>query len=98
MEFIARHPRQYGGAVALSGGLIGLSDKNFTYPGSLDNTPIFIGCSDVDPHIPLERVRETTETLRQMNAQVTERIYPGMGHLVNQDEIQHIQSLMKQLL
>jgi phospholipase/carboxylesterase len=98
VEFIARFPQRYGGVAALSGGLIGPLDKNFSYPGSLENTPVFIGCSDMDPHIPLERVHQTSETLRQLRAQVTERIYPGMGHLVNQDEIEQVQNMMKQLM
>jgi predicted esterase len=98
MEFIARNPQRYGGAAALSGGLIGPPGKLFSYPGSLENTPIFIGCSDIDPHIPLERVHETTETLRKLGAQVSESIYPGMGHTINQDELEQVNILMEQIV
>ncbi|HLA63305.1 MAG TPA: alpha/beta fold hydrolase, partial [Rhodothermales bacterium] len=88
LEFAARHPRRYGGVVALSGGLIGTGgqagappdDKRFDYEGSLDGTPVFLGCSDVDPHIPLARVRRSAEVLTALGGDVTERIYPGMGH------------------
>ena len=97
LEFIARHPKRYGGVAALSGGLIGPPGMQFSYPGSLDNTPIFIGCSDIDPHIPMERVNETTIALRRLCAEVTEQIYPGMGHIVNQDEIVHILELMDKI-
>ena len=97
MEFIARHPQRFGGGVALSGGLIGPPGTDFSYPGSLEEMPIFIGCSDIDPHIPLERVKETTKALQELGAEATERIYPGMGHMVNQDEIDHIRKMMGQL-
>lgn len=97
MEYIARNPRSYGGAAALSGGLIGPPGSKFSYSGSLENTPVFIGCSDVDPHIPLKRVQETSKALSQLGADVTERIYPGMAHTVNQDEINHLQKMMDNL-
>lgn len=103
-EFAARHARRYGGVVALSGGLIGTGprgaaatppeDKRFDYTGSLDGTPVFLGCSDVDAHIPLQRVRQTTEVLRRLGGDVTERIYPGMGHTVNTDEVAFIRALL----
>ena len=98
MEFIARHPKRFGGAVALSGGLIGPPENPFSYSGSLENTPIFIGCSDIDPHIPLDRVNETAVALKDLGAKVTKKIYPGMGHLVNQDEIDHVRKLMENTL
>ena len=81
-------------ARTLSGGLIGPPGTPRDYPGSLAGTPAFLGCSDRDPHIPLARVRETAEVLREMGAEVTERIYPAMGHTVNADEIEHVRRLM----
>jgi predicted esterase len=86
-EFVARQPRRWGGLVAFSGGLIGAPGTEWTTPGSLDDTPIFIGCSDVDDHIPLERVEETGQVLTRMGGALELRIYPGMGHTVNADEI-----------
>ena len=56
LEFAARHARRYAAVVGLSGGLIGPPGTPRNYPGSLDGTPVFLGCSDIDPHIPLERV------------------------------------------
>jgi predicted esterase len=93
-EFAARHARRYAGVVALSGGLIGPPGIPRTYGGSLDGTPAFLGCSDSDPHIPLERVRESSEVFRRMGATVDERIYPRMGHTVNRDEIAAIDALL----
>lgn len=84
-EFLARNPARWGAGLVLSGGLIGLSD-DASYEGDLAGTPIFLGCSDVDAHIPLERVQESTKVLQGLGADVTERIYPGMGHTVNEDE------------
>lgn len=103
LEYAARHPRRYGGVVALSGGLIGSGeqsgaappdDKTFDYEGSLDGTPVFLGCSDVDAHIPVGRVHTSAEVFDGLGAAVTKRIYPGMGHTVNRDELAFVQELL----
>ncbi len=93
-EYAARHPQRYGGVVALSGGLIGPEEAPLTYEGSLDGTPVLLGCSDQDPYIPLERVQDTADVLEEMGARVTTRIYEGMGHTTNEDELRHIQRLL----
>lgn len=97
-EFVARNARRYGGLLVFSGGLIGPPGTARDYDGTLDGTPVFLGCSDVDMHIPVERVHETTTTLQGMGAAVTERIYPGMGHTIVQDEVIHAQRLIDALL
>jgi predicted esterase len=94
LEFAARNARRFGGVVALSGGLIGPPGTPRDYSGDFAGTPAFLGCSDVDPHIPKERVDESAEVLRRMGAQVTERIYPGMGHTVNEDELDFVRQLL----
>ncbi len=98
LEFVARNARRYGGVAALSGGLIGPDGTPRNYPGSLAGTPIFLGCSDVDFHIPKERVHHSTEVLRQLGADVTERLYPGLGHTVNQDELAFVAEMMAKLV
>ncbi len=97
-EFAARHARRYGGVVVLSGGLIGPEGTPRAYGGSLAETPVFIGCSDIDPHIPLMRVRESADVMRKLGGKVTPRIYPGMGHTVNDDEVEFVRDMMKQLV
>jgi phospholipase/carboxylesterase len=97
-EFAVRHARRYGGVIALSGGLIGPPGTTWTSPGSFDGTPVFLGCSDVDPHIPLPRVEESAEVFGGMGAAVTTRIYPGMGHLVNDDEIACARAIMARIV
>lgn len=97
LEFVARHARRYGGAFGFSGGLIGPENTPRDYAGSLDGTPVFLGCSDRDAHIPLARVEETTRVLGALGGEVTERIYPGMGHTINQDEIDHVVAMMARL-
>jgi predicted esterase len=94
LEFVARNAQRYGGIAGLSGGLIGPDSTPRNYPGSLENTPIFLGCSDRDFHIPRERVEHSAEVLQRMGGNVTARLYPNMGHTVNQDEIQFVQGMM----
>jgi predicted esterase len=93
-EFVARHARRYGGLAVLSGALIGPDDTPRDYPGSLEGTPVFFGCSDVDSHIPATRVQESAEVLRRLGGDVTLRLYPGMGHLVNDDEIEAVRAMI----
>jgi predicted esterase len=94
LEFAARHPQRYKTVFGLSGGLIGPPGTARDYPGTFGGAPVFLGCSDIDAHIPLERVRESAEVFRRMGATVDERIYPRMGHTVNADEIAAIQSFL----
>ncbi len=94
LEYAARHARRYGGVAALSGGLIGPDDTPRDYPGSLDSTAVFLGCSDIDMHIPKKRVLDSADILRGMGAQVTDRLYPGMGHTIVQDEIDAVRKIM----
>jgi predicted esterase len=98
LEYAARNPRRYGAVVALSGGLIGPDETPRDYEGSLDGTPVFLGCSDIDFHIPLERVNESTGVMKRLGGDVTERIYPSMGHTVNADEIAFVRDLMHNLV
>ncbi len=98
LEYIARHTRRYGGVVGWSGGLIGPDGTPRDYLGSMGGTPVFLGCSDVDPHVPLGRVELTAETLRRLEGDVTLRVYPGMGHTVNQDEIAFVRGMMAALV
>lgn len=90
-----RRPARYGGVIAYSGGLIGPPGTRWPATGSFDGTPAFLGCSDVDPHIPRSRVDETAAVLDGMQAAVTRRIYPGMGHTVIDDEIEFTRELME---
>lgn len=93
-EFVARHASRFGGVVVFSGGVIGPAGTPREYAGSLDGTPVFLGCSDRDAHVPEWRVRETATLFETMGAAVTLRIYPNMGHLVNDDEIAHAQQII----
>ncbi|WP_138431124.1 alpha/beta hydrolase [Fodinibius saliphilus] len=97
-EFTARHPQKLGGVVALSGGLIGPTINQEHYSGSLDKTPVFIGCSDNDPHVPNERIDETEAVFEQLNADVNKQIYKDMGHTISKEEIQVIRGMMANIL
>lgn len=94
LEFVTRNATKYGGVIAFTGGLIGdqIYDQNYT--GDFAGTPVFIGTSDPDPHVPVERVHATAEILTHMNAQVTKKIYKNMGHTVSQDEINQVNELI----
>ena len=93
-EYAARHARRYHAVVGLSGGLIGPAGTPRDYAGSFDGTPVFLGCSDMDPHIPVERVHESADVFSRMGASVDKRIYPRMGHTVNVDEIQAVATML----
>ena len=94
-EFAARHAQRYAAIVGLSGGLIGPPGTPRDYAGTFSGTPVFLGCSDIDPHIPVERVNESAEVFRKMGATVDERIYARMGHTVNADEIDAVNALLR---
>lgn len=94
LEWAARHARRFGAVVGLSGGLIGPDGTPRDYPGEFDETPIFLGCSDVDPFIPKHRVIEAAEVLNRMGANVELRLYPGMAHLVSEQEIAILKGLV----
>ena len=97
-EFAFRHPRPYGGVMVLSGGLIGPPGTTWDeFPGRLDGVPVFLGCSDADAHIPAARVLETEAVFTRMGATVTRRLYHGMGHLVNDDEVAFVRGVMDHL-
>ena len=97
-EFAASRAARYGGVVLFSGGLIGPPGTTWTYPGSFDGTPVFLGCSDVDAHIPKGRVDESAAVFKRMGASVTKRLYAGMGHLVNEDEIEFAREMMDRVI
>lgn len=93
LEWVARNARRFGAVAGLSGGLIGPDGTPRDYPGALDGTPVFLGCSDVDPHIPMRRVVETGEVMTRMGADVKVRFYPGMAHMVSLEEIATLREL-----
>lgn len=94
LEYVTRHAARYGGVVAFTGGLIGDTIYPGNYRGDFDHTPVFIGTSNPDPHVPVERVHATVNILKTMGADVTEKVYPGMGHTINQDELEHANRLV----
>jgi predicted esterase len=94
LEFAARHAQRYALVAAFSGGLIGPPGTARNYSGTFDGTPVFLGCSDIDPHIPVERVHESAEVFTRMGATVTKQIYPHMGHTINESEIDLVDQLL----
>lgn len=93
-EFVARHPQRYGALFVLSGGLIGADGELTGYTGGLNKMPVFLGCSDIDDHIPVERVHQSADIFTALGASVTKRIYPNMGHTINQDKLDFIKETM----
>lgn len=98
LEYVRRNPKQYGGVFGLSGGLIGPT-AGVPHPDvKLEDTPVFLGCSDIDPYIPAERVRDSAKVLEAMDARVEMVLYPGMAHTINDDEIQKVRAMLEQML
>ncbi|TYL40429.1 phospholipase [Natronococcus pandeyae] len=93
-EYAARNADRYGGVVALSGGLIGPEGTPREYDGSMDGTPVFVGCGDQDQHIPVDRVEETARVFTDLEADVEKRIYEGVGHTVLEDELEYVRELV----
>lgn len=87
LEYTSRNAKKYGGIVAFTGGLIGEKLHPDHYTGNFDGTKVFIGTSDPDFHVPVERVQESSKLMRELGAQVEEKIYPNMAHTISQDEI-----------
>jgi predicted esterase len=96
-EFAVRHASRFGGVVVFSGGVVGPPGTAWTAPGDFAGTPMFFGCSDHDSHVPEWRVTESADLCTRMGAAVTRRIYPGMGHVVSDDEIAWTQRLLDDL-
>ena len=97
-EYVIRNPQRYGGLFVFSGCFIGPLDWDRQPNGDLNGMPAFIGCSDRDPYFPVQRVQQTSALLQAMHAEVTERIYPNMGHTINGDEIELARSIVEKSL
>jgi predicted esterase len=97
LEFAARHARRYGGVAGLSGGLIGPDGTPRDHVGSLEGTPVFLGCSETDFHIPQERVHHSAAVLERLGGQITTRLYPNLGHTINQDELAFVREMMERI-
>lgn len=95
LEYAARNARRFGGIIGLSGGLIGPEGTPRDYPGTLQGTPVFMGCDDADPHIPKARVLHSEEVLKRLGGSVTARLYPNMGHTVNDEEREIVRSMVQ---
>ncbi|MFN0177363.1 MAG: alpha/beta hydrolase [Gemmatimonadales bacterium] len=98
LDFAARHPRRYGGVASLTGALIGAPGETRDYPGSLAGTPVFIGASDVDAHVPADAIKVSAGILEGLGGVVDLRFYPGMGHEVNDDELAAVRRLLAELV
>jgi len=98
LEYAGRHARRYAGVIGFSGGLIGPPGTQWAFGGSLEGTPIFLGCSDVDFHIPATRVEESAEALGRLGADVTLRLYPGMEHTIVEDELAFARGMIEGMM
>ncbi|MDT3401535.1 alpha/beta hydrolase [Mucilaginibacter terrae] len=88
LEYITRNAQRFGGAVAFTGGLIGEQLTPANYQGDFNTTPVLITTGNPDPHVPLTRVEESVEILKQHGANVILKVYPGRPHTISMDEIE----------
>ena len=98
LEYAARNAKPFGAIIGLSAGLIGPEGTPRKYGGSLAGTRVVLGCSDIDAHIPLARVNESARVLGGLGGDVIKRIYPGMGHTINDDEIAQVRAALATIL
>jgi phospholipase/carboxylesterase len=94
LEFAARNAQKWGGVIAFTGGLIGDTINRSNYTGNFNGTPVFIGSSNPDMHVPVERVYATTNILKEMGAAVTEKVYNNMGHTIIEDELKEANKIL----
>jgi predicted esterase len=94
-EYAVRNARRYGGIVAFTGGLIGPPGTSWDFGGGFEDTPVFLGTSDVDEWVPAPRVVETAKLMSKLGARVTMEIYPGLDHSVCDDEIRRARDLIR---
>jgi phospholipase/carboxylesterase len=94
-EYAARNPRRYGGLVALSGSLLG-PETSHAYDGTIDGTPVFVGCARNDPYVPAERIHETASVFEQLDGDVTVEFYEELGHAITGDELQVVNAFVEQ--
>jgi predicted esterase len=97
LEYSGRNARRYGAVVGLSAGLLGPLGRSWSFEGSLDGTPVFLGCSDRDPHIPRDRVEQSASELKRIGGRVELQIYPDLAHTVNRDELDHVRNLLERI-
>ena len=97
LEFAARSNARWAGIIGLSGGVIGPAGTPRDYPAGVAGTPVFLGCSDVDSHIPVTRVHETRDIFTRLGAVVDEQIYPGMPHTIADAEMVSVRRLLATL-
>ncbi len=98
LEFAGRNARRYGGVVGLSAGLIGPPGRRWDFAGTLDQTPVLLGCSDYDPHIPRDRLEESRRELERIGGAVELEIYAGLGHTINRDEFELVQGILDRMM
>jgi phospholipase/carboxylesterase len=97
-EFAAQHARRYGGLLVLSGALLGPLDRDRSYEGSLDETPVFIGGVNRDPWVSEAQLRHAAATLESLGGQVSLQVLPGAEHTVRPSEIEQAAAIIRQLV
>lgn len=87
LEYVTRNAKRYGGVIGIIGGLIGKDINTGNYLTNFEGTPVYLGTSDPDAHVPAERVQQTADILRNKNAQVELQIFPDAGHVILPEEL-----------
>jgi phospholipase/carboxylesterase len=98
-EYVPRNPRRYGGLVVLSGSLLGPGTKrDEDDDGDLEGTPVFFGCGTDDPYVTADRIRESATVFERLGGDVISRLYEGLDHAINDDEIRVINTFLESLV
>ena len=79
----------------LTGAAIGPPGTVWPAQPALAGTPVYLSGSEIDPHVPAARARETARALEESGAVVEMRLFADRPHVVTREEIEKARSYLR---